>query len=166
VDFRFDVAVPTSAGTYTGHFVDTGSPHFVCELDAMDVFDVQKVGREIRFSEAFQPGGCNVNFISRSRNALAIRTYERGVEAETLACGTGSVAAALIAASLYQLPSPIRVNVRSGEQLQVHFQKQENAFVHVVLEGSAHFVFAGTFVYDSESDALVDFTEQPSAVRA
>lgn len=165
-DFRFDVAVPTSAGTFTGHFVNTGSPHFVCEAGEMDADDVQKVGREIRFNEIFQPEGCNVNFITRSRNALSIRTYERGVEAETLACGTGSVAAALIAASLYHLPSPIQLNVRSGEELKVHFQKQEDAFVHVVLEGSAHFVFAGTCVYDTESGALVDFSEQPSAVRA
>jgi len=92
----------------------------------------------------FAPRGTNVNFVElRGAGAIRVRTYERGVEGETLACGTGVTAAALISAELHQLTSPVRVQVRSGDLLEVSFEKKGGQFANVRLAGPADFVFEG-----------------------
>lgn len=130
-------------------FVNTGVPHAVffadsqAQLDEMDVFER---GRRIRFHQRFQPAGSNADFVFVSGpRHMSIRTYERGVEAETLACGTGSIAAALLAAAKNFVASPVEVLTRSGETLVIHFEKisQEGGinFSAVYLEGDAKVVY-------------------------
>ena len=143
--------------TIDGVFIDTGSPHFVAEAAHLNDVDVRQHGRSIRFAAAFAPDGCNANFVELLQDGtVRIRTYERGVEAETLACGTGCIAAALALAQKYNMESPVRLKVRSGEELRVYVQRVNDRFTDVHLEGSAHFLFAGTVTYESETNAIVD----------
>jgi diaminopimelate epimerase len=115
---------------------------FVADLDDLDVFEH---GATIRFHEAFTPAGTNVNFAKvLEPGHIAIRTYERGVEDETLACGTGMVASALIHHLLTGAPSPILVDVEGGDTLEIGFEKTgEQTFSQVTLSGPADFVFEG-----------------------
>ena len=93
----------------------------------------------------FSPSGTNVNFIEkRGSNKIAIRTYERGVEDETLACGTGIVASALIFAASEDCEGPVTILARGGDELQVSFERIQNQFRNVTLTGPAEFVFEGT----------------------
>ena len=102
-------------------------------------------GAAIRNHKMFSPNGANVNFIEkRGANKIAIRTYERGVEDETLACGTGIVASALIFAATEDCEGPITVRARGGDELQVDFEKTRDQFRNVTLTGPAEFVFEGT----------------------
>ncbi|MBX2992190.1 MAG: diaminopimelate epimerase [Bacteroidetes bacterium] len=143
--------------TLSGIFLDTGSPHFVCEVADLNAVDVISVGRAIRFHGDFAPDGCNVNFVERTgENELSLRTYERGVEGETLACGTGSVASAIFAALFRQMQSPVDIKVRSGEIVRVFFARKEDEFFDVILEGSAHVLFSGEFEYETERNMIVD----------
>jgi diaminopimelate epimerase len=97
----------------------------------------------------FQPAGTNVSFGRfLGPNELAIRTYERGVEDETLACGTGAVAAALIAASLGEAASPVTVHTRGGEDLTVYFRAEAEGFSEIYLEGDATVVYQGELWVD------------------
>jgi len=138
-----------------GTFIDTGAPHLVIFVEDLDHMDVGGVGKALRYHQAFAPGGTNVNFVSDlSGSTIRIRTYERGVESETLACGTGSVASALIAARRNELKSPVRVNVQSGEVLLVHFTAGGDSWHDIALEGSAHILFHGTMFYDADSSIL------------
>ena len=114
-------------------------------LFANAVTDVQHDGAAIRYHKMFSPSGTNVNFIEkRGRNKIAIRTYERGVEDETLACGTGIVASALIFAASEDCEGPVTVLARGGDELQVSFERTGNQFRNVTLTGPAEFVFEGT----------------------
>jgi diaminopimelate epimerase len=125
-------------------FINTGVPHVVIKAEDIDTVDVVKIGRAIRYHEAFSPAGTNVNFIKASEeNTLLIRTYERGVENETLACGTGSVAAALIAATQDGFDSPVKVVTRSGEYLRIFFKPNGRSFTDVFLEGDARVIYKG-----------------------
>jgi diaminopimelate epimerase len=102
-------------------------------------------GAKIRRHKKFAPKGANVNFLEkRGPQRIAIRTFERGVEDETLACGTGVVASALIFSALENASGPIDVLVRGGSELQVDFEKIDNRFADVTLTGPAEFVFEGT----------------------
>jgi diaminopimelate epimerase len=104
------------------HFLNTGVPHAVCFVEQVDAIDVTREGKRLRFSDLLAPAGANINFVSiQNTSQITLRTYERGVEAETGACGTGAVAAALISHKIHHLLSPITVLVRSGEQIQVSF---------------------------------------------
>lgn len=123
-------------------FVNTGSPHYVREVTALDTLDVEREGAFIRNSPLFAPGGTNVNFIERGGEALRIRTFERGVEGETLSCGTGNVAAALVAAQNWGYSSPVRLHTQGGD-LEVHFQQEKGHFYDIWLQGPAQFVFSG-----------------------
>ena len=141
---QLHLQIPVGAEIWQGHFLNTGVPHVVIPVADLAAAPVAEVGRAIRFHPLFQPAGTNVNFIAREgQKELAIRTYERGVEAETLACGTGSVAAALIAARLYDLASPVTVHPRSGETLKIYFTRNGDMFEAVSLEGDALVVFQG-----------------------
>jgi len=126
--------------------VDTGSPHYVKFVQDLDKFDMVKAGREIRYDREFKKDGINVNFVELRAGELWVRTYERGVEDETLSCGTGVVAAA-ICSSVRQSKDNLSVRVRTaGGCLQVAFNKVESGkYSDIYLEGPATYVFKGSF---------------------
>jgi diaminopimelate epimerase len=124
--------------------VNTGVPHVVIEVDDIDAVDVVSTGRAIRHHDRFAPAGTNVNFVAAgTRTAWRARTYERGVEDETLACGTGMAAVALILAARSAADSPVLVETRSGAVLKIHFRGQADAFSDLFLEGDARIVYRG-----------------------
>jgi diaminopimelate epimerase len=125
-------------------FIDTGSPHLIKFVPSAPLIDVVAEGRSIRYSEPFKPGGTNVNFAELQDGQLLVRTYERGVEDETLSCGTGVTAAAL-AAHFRGYTSPVHVKTRGGE-LSVTFEPTpEGGFKEIYLTGPAVKVFDGVF---------------------
>ena len=124
--------------------INTGVPHAVVLVEDTEDIDVKALGAALRHHHHFQPRGTNVNFVRQlGPRDLTIRTYERGVEDETLACGTGVVASALTVAALTGATVPIRVQVKGGDTLVVDFRRGENGFSDVVLTGPADFVFEG-----------------------
>jgi diaminopimelate epimerase len=126
------------------HSINTGVPHVVHFVRDPDDFDVFNTGRALRYHEHYRPAGTNANFAAvLDDHTLRVRTYERGVEDETLACGTGSAAAALIAARKGLVESPVDVRVQSGETLRIHFEQTEGGFTKVYLEGNAKVVYQG-----------------------
>jgi len=154
-DFKSGLSLAVSGEEMRGSFIDTGSPHVVIFTSDTANVDVMKLGRAIRNDPMFQPGGTNVNFARVGNGStIDIRTYERGVESETLACGTGSVASALVSSGIHGLASPVTVRVRSGESLLVHFSRRGNAWTEVLLEGSAHMLFNGTMLYDQAESTI------------
>lgn len=125
--------------------VNTGVPHAVIFVDDLESVAVHEVGAAVRYHEHFAPKGTNANFAQQiGPQELAIRTYERGVEGETLACGTGVCASALVFSALKGAPSPISVRVRGGDKLEVGFEKIGETYRNVTLTGPADFVFEGT----------------------
>lgn len=148
--FEPGVQVKTSCGPVTLSRIDTGVPHVVVEVADIQAADVIGLGRELRYHDAFAPEGTNVNFVAiREDNRVLNRTYERGVEGETLACGTGSVAAALVMAGRSGMTSPITVLPKSGERLLVYYEKAGNRFSHVLLEGNARIICTGELWEDA-----------------
>jgi diaminopimelate epimerase len=136
------VDIPLAAGLRRGASVNTGVPHVVLSEEDLDAVDVKAVGREIRCHSLFSPAGTNANFISRTgESSLSVRTYERGVEDETMACGTGAVASALIGACWWGLASPVQVRTTGGEILKVYFSRQGERFEDVFLEGDTVWVY-------------------------
>ena len=126
------------------NFVNTGVPHIVLFVNGLDRYDVFNVGRKIRYHKEFQPEGTNANFMEViDAHTIRIRTYERGVEDETLACGTGAVAAVLISSSQELVESPVEVKVKSGETLKIYFRKTGHGFEDIYLEGKAVVVYEG-----------------------
>lgn len=124
--------------------IHTGSPHFIISSnDDLNKININELGRKIRYESRFAPQGINVNFVQIDSNDIVIRTYERGVEAETLSCGTGSVAAAIWAC--LKLPDgSYAKNIRAlGGNLKVHLQKEKAFFSNIWLEGNALKVFEG-----------------------
>ena len=128
----------------TVHFLNTGVPHAIVFTDDLEKTDVVRLGAALRYHAHFAPKGTNANFVGKLANgSIAIRTYERGVEGETLACGTGVTAAALIFARLTDAASPVRVQVRGGDTLQVGLENDGDGWKNVTLTGPADFVFEG-----------------------
>ncbi len=126
------------------HSINTGVPHAVVLVDELDKVDVCRLGPGLRYHEAFAPKGTNANFVKvLAPGSISIRTYERGVEDETLACGTGMVACALICHELHEFNAPVSVRVKGGDTLQIGFTKSGDAFQNVTLHGPADFVFQG-----------------------
>jgi diaminopimelate epimerase len=124
--------------------VDTGVPHAVAFVDNLETCKVSEWGRKIRLHEYFQPRGTNANFATViDRHKIRVRTYERGVEDETLACGTGDVATVLAAASRGLVETPVDVIVQSGETLRIYFTKKDDRFCEIYLEGSVKIVYHG-----------------------
>nr|WP_321410171.1 diaminopimelate epimerase [uncultured Carboxylicivirga sp.] len=125
-------------------FLDTGSPHFVQFHQSVDQLDIYKMGSEVRYSETFKPGGTNANFVHFINDStLKVRTYERGVEDETLACGTGVVASAISAHFKKKAISNFDIEVLGGK-LNVHFDaNSDGSFSNIWLVGPATFVFKG-----------------------
>ena len=127
------------------HSINTGVPHAVVFVDDLERTDVRHLGRALRYDSHFAPKGTNANFVQqRATDTIAIRTYERGVEDETLACGTGMVACALIFHERTGVASPVQVQVRGGETLRIGFTKTAGGYANVTLTGPADFVFDGT----------------------
>lgn len=131
---------------YEVHFINTGVPHVVHFTDDIDNFRVKEIGRLIRYHADFQPAGTNANFARFvDKKTIALRTYERGVEDETLACGTGACASAIIAAILGKVSPAVDVETKSGEVLTVYLDKKGDIVKDVYLEGEARIVFEGGF---------------------
>jgi len=142
---RLSIELVASGQKQLVHFINSGVPHVVVPVANVEDVDVRRRGEAIRRHEMFAPKGANVNFLEkRGPKKIAIRTYERGVEDETLACGTGVVASALGFAATEKASGPISVIVRSGSQLGVDFEKEADRFRDVKLTGPAEFVFEGT----------------------
>jgi diaminopimelate epimerase len=148
-DFRMEQTISLESATLLGHFLKVGVPHVAVPVADLSQTPVSGWGRAVRFHPLFAPAGTNVNFIRvEGPKTLRIRTYERGVEDETLACGTGAVASALIAARLGQVVSPVTVHTRGGEALTIYFTPQGEAFSEVFLEGDALVVYQGELWVD------------------
>lgn len=142
--FRFDRQVEVEGQMLMVHSVDTGVPHAVIFVDDIQATDVIGLGRQLRHHPVFAPAGTNVNFVGRSADGLAIRTYERGVEDETMACGTGVVAGALIAAAKGMADSPVAMVTSGGIALTVQFTGSKGEAVdQVLLKGPAHLIYKG-----------------------
>jgi diaminopimelate epimerase len=141
---RLNFRIPMGGRQETVSFINTGVPHTVKVVRSLAQCPVNALGRAIRTHRHFAPRGTNVDFISfRSGNVIDIRTYERGVEDETLACGTGSVAAALVASRLKGLRSPVLVRTHGGEVLKIYFSRNGASFSDVYLEGAVDTYFEG-----------------------
>lgn len=143
-DIKLDIPLKVNGRRIKVNFINTGVPHVVIFVSGIDGIDLKHIGYSIRSHQMFSPRGTNVNFVEeKEKNLIRIRTYERGVEDETLACGTGSTAAALIFALKNNLDNLIKVQTQSGEILKVYFQKEDGEFRKVWLEGSAKIVYRG-----------------------
>jgi diaminopimelate epimerase len=141
---QLDLKIEIDEKTYTGHFVNTGVPHVVYLVDDVETVEVIRLGRATRHHPLFAPRGTNANFISiTDRHNLKIRTYERGVEDETLACGTGAIAAAIITTALGKTTRPVSLLTRSQVVLGIDFKKEGNVFKEIFLEGDARVVYKG-----------------------
>jgi len=146
---QMDLDLLAENRTFHADFINTGVPHLVVfnkDPDTLENEDVFRWGRALRYHSHFQPAGSNVNFVcSVDDHRIIIRTYERGVEVETLACGTGSIASALIAAVRKLAHSPVELQTRSGEILTVYFDHQLQGdgeeFSDVYLEGNARVAY-------------------------
>jgi len=161
---RVKVLLPTPTGHKTGisilrdgaelkmDFINTGVPHVVIFSKDVEAVPVVEIGRFVRYHTLFQPSGTNVNFVQMvGPKEIKVRTYERGVEDETLACGTGSVASALICAHRNNLSSPVSVITRGGELLKVFFERNEGGFKEVYLEGDTTLVCSGVLFEEAMS---------------
>jgi len=126
------------------YFINTGSPHYVVFASDLDNLDVFSEGRKIRWSDEFKPGGTNVNFVEIHQDGIYVRTFERGVEDETLSCGTGVTASAIASVlSGHFVSAPVNVRTRGGE-LKVEFEIRSELITGIKLCGPATFVFEGT----------------------
>lgn len=144
-DERLNLCVPLpSAGPTTIHSINTGVPHAVIFVPEADRAPLATAGPEARRHAVFGPRGTNVNFVQvLGPNAIRVRTFERGVEGETLACGTGVTASALVAARIHGFTSPVRVRAQGGDDLDVSFTLDGGRFAGVQLCGPADFCFTG-----------------------
>jgi diaminopimelate epimerase len=155
-NLNYNFKVKAANQLITASFADTGSPHLVIKINDVlenpanfssfykniDDVPVFELGRELRYSPDFA-GGTNVNFIQVENGEIKIRTYERGVENETLACGTGSVASALISYVNDNLKPPIKLHVKSGYVLEVDFKIENQKVKELSLTGPAEIIFNG-----------------------
>ena len=147
-DIKLDLPIVISKRTLRVNFINTGVPHAVIFVEGLDKIDVKSLGCQIRYHKKFSPAGTNVNFVEMvNKNSIKVRTYERGVEDETLACGTGSVAASLISSFMLQAPGTKMLNVhtRGNETLKVYFKESKDRFADVWLEGKAKIVYKGEY---------------------
>lgn len=152
-DIRLEREVEIDNKTLTLHSLNTGVPHAVILVDDNRETPVKEWGNLIRFHEMFSPAGANVNFVEViDNNSLYLRTYERGVEDETLACGTGAVASAVAVSLLGKAKDPVQVVTSGGETLKIYFslhEQPELSISNVYLEGPARIIYQGELMPDS-----------------
>lgn len=148
-DYKSEIVAAVGGKKYRTVFLNTGVPHAVLFVTNADAVDILKLGRALRFHKAFGPKGTNVNFVQKiAANTLRVRTYERGVEGETLACGTGVTASAIAAALKGLAKAPVQCVVSGGDTLNVRFHLSPNARAiagDVSLEGPVKLTFKGEF---------------------
>lgn len=144
IQWHLSLSLPIDHIPYGIHFLNTGVPHLVCLMDNIDAFDLSVLGPFLRHHSYFSPKGTNVNIVERIDNqSFKIRTYERGVEGETLACGTGATASALAAAFHFQLQGPLSILTKSGDQLLIDFHRNGKDFSEIAQMGPALCVYHG-----------------------
>ncbi|HUV77712.1 MAG TPA: diaminopimelate epimerase [Desulfobacterales bacterium] len=152
-DLKTDYTLELKDRSISVSSINTGVPHVVMISDTLDDVEVVKMGREIRFHDMFAPAGTNVNFICPiTEDTIGIRTYERGVEDETLACGTGSVAGALIMARKMKIDAPINVLTRSGGHLKIYYTERDATYQDIYLEGDARVIYRAELFEDAWKD--------------
>lgn len=140
-DMRFHFSLQLTDTIWTAHFANTGVPHTVLITDQLSALDVRALGAAVRYHDIFQPAGTNVNFIQiDDRTHLRLRTYERGVEDETYACGTGAAAAVAVAHALELCEPTVTVTTSGGEQLQIRIEGPD-----IFLRGAAQIIYRGEF---------------------
>jgi diaminopimelate epimerase len=143
-DIRIGLSLPVGDASVEGLHINTGVPHFVTFVEDLAAVPLDPLGRALRHHERLQPAGANVDFVRmEGPGRIAVRTYERGVEAETLACGTGVTASAIAAHLVRGMASPVRVRTAGGVELGVSWNRSGDRIEDVVLEGDAVFVFDG-----------------------
>jgi diaminopimelate epimerase len=143
-ELRLNQSVRVKAGSVLVHHINTGVPHVVRFVDDVTKIDIKPEGFELRFHTAFKPKGANANFAQVQPDGLVvIRTYERGVEDETLACGTGVTATGILAHLVHGVKLPVRLRVAGGDVLEVNFSRDGESIRDVTLTGPATVVFAG-----------------------
>jgi len=149
VSLKLDIPVEINKRMVRVNFINTGVPHAVIFTEGLEAIDVATLGRLVRNHKKFAPRGTNADFVEvLGKDSIKVRTYERGVEDETLACGTGSVASALIfALKTGRGLSRVNVHTASKEVLKVYFKKEKVRFSDVWLEGGAGIVFLGETSY-------------------
>lgn len=147
-DWRLGRELEIEGSRLAYDFVNSGVPHVVMVVHNLAATDVAQLGAAIRYHEDFAPKGTNANFVQiTGPNALSVRTYERGVEAETLACGTGIVAAGLLAGKTGRVKTPVCITPASGDRLTVDYQLTPEGAENVTLKGPAVHVFRGELSY-------------------
>jgi diaminopimelate epimerase len=156
-NLKFNFKVKASGQLINASYVDTGSPHVVINIteimkkpenprlfyENINDVPVYEIGKEIRNLPEFLPAGTNVNFYNIKGNQVYIRTYERGVEDETLACGTGNAATSVVINNLHKIPPPITLNTRGGDQLMIDFEIENRIIKNLTLTGPVKVVFTG-----------------------
>ncbi len=144
VDYRKGLSAELGGKEREVSFMNSGVPHAVLFMENDIDIPVKEWGNTIRFHELFQPAGTNVNFVQILDDAIRVRTYERGVEDETMACGTGAVASAIFAAEKGVCSSPVRVTTSGGEHLKIVFDLQDTGQAeNVYLQGPARIIYIG-----------------------
>ncbi|MDO9028401.1 MAG: diaminopimelate epimerase [Candidatus Roizmanbacteria bacterium] len=164
IDLKRNIKIFYQDHEFRMDYINTGAPHtaiFLTDLpgylyNKLDSIEILPIGKYVRYHPNYAPEGTNVNFIETSLNRkISIRTYERGVEGETMACGTGSVASAILAALKFDWQSPVEVLTKSNFKLIVHFKRENNIIFDVILEGPARVVFSGKFNYSLSLKRIV-----------
>lgn len=144
VDTRLNFKLLVDDKEYEVHTINTGVPHIVLFAEDLEKAEVKELGKKIRYRKEFAPEGTNVNFIKvRNENCLDIRTYERGVEDETLACGTGAAAAAILSHLLGRTKAPTKIYTKSDSVLTIYFDSSDSKITNLYLEGDAAIIYEG-----------------------
>ncbi|MBU0768733.1 MAG: diaminopimelate epimerase [Proteobacteria bacterium] len=155
LELKADDTIELKNGLASICSINTGVPHVVIVRDSIDDVDIVKIGREIRYHDQFSPAGTNVNFVCHIKdNTIAIRTYERGVEDETLACGTGAAASAIVMAHKMKIDAPLSVLTRSGGYLNIFFKEKEGQYYDIYLEGDARIIYKAQLLEDALKDSV------------
>ncbi len=148
-EYRPSVQLDVNGKKISVSYINTGVPHVIHFPENLKNYDVREAGKIIRFHREFSPAGTNVNFVQvTGPSDILVRTYERGVEDETFACGTGVTASSIVSALEYQVKSPVNVRTSGGEMIKVYFDLEGGKITNVFLEGKAFYSFKGELVID------------------
>lgn len=154
-EIRLNLELSLEGRIYRGHYVQVGDPHFIVPFENIRTIDFVTIARKLRHHEGLGPAGANVHFIEpTARNRIKIRSFERGVEGETLACGSGCVSSATSTFRAGQSDPPIQFEPQSGIPVTVHFEPAED-FGEIFLEGDARMIYQGELTHE----ALFGFPE-------